>query len=111
MTHWATFETKQDLGFDEGAVLTFTLKQQFADKMHTLGRFRISVTTAKRPVGLGVPKEITDLVAVPAAQRSKEQQDRLLALFRERDDELRKKAAAVAESQQAAAAPIRNCSN
>ena len=98
VTHWATFETKQDLGFDEGTVLTLTLNQRFADKMHTLGRFRISITTAKRPVGLGVPKEISDLVAIPAAQRNKEQQDRLLALFRERDEELRKQTAAVAES-------------
>ena len=48
MTHWATFEPKEPIGFDGGTVLTFTLHQQFNARSYTLGRFRLSVTTARR---------------------------------------------------------------
>ena len=99
VTHWATFELKEDLGSDEPTVLTFTLNQRFSDKQHTLGRFRISVSTAKRPVGLGLPRELADLVTVSPEQRTPEQQNTLAKLFREQDAEFQKKTAAVAESQ------------
>src|SRR5439155_7204314 len=42
VTHWATFEPKEAVGFDGGTVLTFTLHHQFNKKDYLMGRFRIS---------------------------------------------------------------------
>ena len=85
VTHWATFELKGGLGFDGPARLTFKLDQRFTDKKHTLGRFRISVTTAKPPVGLSLPQEYSALVAIAPDQRTAEQKETLLKLFRTQD--------------------------
>ena len=45
--HVAIFETGTPVGLDGGTIMTITLAQ---DKEHNLGRFRLSVTTAKPPV-------------------------------------------------------------
>ncbi|MHC5544880.1 hypothetical protein ACYOEI_42135, partial [Singulisphaera rosea] len=55
--HWATFETKEPVGFDKGTVLTFKLHHQF-DAPYMLGRFRLSVTRVAHPVGLGLSEEL-----------------------------------------------------
>ena len=46
-SHVAIFETEKPVGLDGGTVLTFTLEQGNA---HGVGRFRLSVTSAKPPV-------------------------------------------------------------
>jgi hypothetical protein len=51
--HAAMFETTEPLGFTGGTTLTFVLDQQ-PPKEHNLGRLRLSVSTAKPPVPLGV---------------------------------------------------------
>lgn len=98
VTHWATFELKKAVAFDEPAVLTFTLDQQFKDKSHSIGRFRISVTSAKQPVGLSLPKKIMDILLAEAKTGTEEQQDDLLEFFKNQDGELTKKANALLES-------------
>ena len=45
----AVFETQAAAGFAGGTTLTFVLEQNGPDQ-HTLGRFRLSVTTAKPPI-------------------------------------------------------------
>lgn len=44
----AVFETKQNVGFSQGSFLTFDLHFSNWNPNHTLGRFRISVTTDDR---------------------------------------------------------------
>jgi len=44
----AVFETAADVGFFSGTTLTFTLRQNSALLNHTIGRFRLSVTTDDR---------------------------------------------------------------
>lgn len=44
----AVFETIADTGFAGGSVFTFTLAHSFSVPTHTLGRFRLSVTTDSR---------------------------------------------------------------
>ena len=44
----AVFETATDVGFFGGTTLTFTLWQNNASLNHTIGRFRLSVTTDNR---------------------------------------------------------------
>jgi hypothetical protein len=53
-SHVAVFTTKQDVGFAEGTVLTITLDQRAASQ-HALGRFRLAVTDAARPIAAERP--------------------------------------------------------
>ena len=50
MDHVAVFETQSDTGFALGSELTFTLSQMHVSPVgeHTLGRFRLSLTTDSR---------------------------------------------------------------
>src|SRR5262249_42033884 len=98
--HWATFETKEPIDFEGGTVLTFTLHQNFNQPQFTLGRFRLSVASAKRPVGLGLSDELQTILETPADKREQKQKDYLSKYFRSRDDELRKRTQAVAEARQ-----------
>jgi hypothetical protein len=67
----AVFQLKEPLKLTEGTKLTFTLDQRFQDKQHNLGKFRLSVTTAKPPVVLTVlPEAVTAALAVPADKRT-----------------------------------------
>jgi hypothetical protein len=52
--HIAVFTTKQNIGFVEGTVLTVTLDHR-ATSQHSLGRFRLAVTDAERPVPVERP--------------------------------------------------------
>ena len=61
----ASFETKQDLKFKGGMELTVVLKQQFQDNSHSLGRFRVAVTDAPRPVSYGIPQNVQKLFLSP----------------------------------------------
>jgi hypothetical protein len=81
-THVAVFETDKDIGFDGGTLLTVTLDQSYGFK-HTLGRFRLSVTTAARPVRLPrLPDNIVKLLAVKSEQRDDKQKAELARYYR-----------------------------
>lgn len=99
VTHWATFELAEELKLTEPSQLTFKLIQRFRDKQHSLGKFRLSVTSSAKPIGLGLPGRLEELVSLPAGERSAEQQAELDAFFREQDAELKKKIEAVKESE------------
>lgn len=88
---FATFELEKPVTFEEGIVLHFTLDQKFQDNMHTLGKFRISVTDTMVPVDFGNSKAIIDIVKTPAEERSDEQKAALLKFFNDRDEDLLKK--------------------
>ena len=68
--HFASFQTKQDTDFEGGAELTFTLKQEFNSGQHALGRFRLAITDAPRPVSFGLPSEVKAIFAVSADKRT-----------------------------------------
>jgi len=89
-THIAVFETKEPLGFPAGTVLTFTLEQQFQDKQHNVGRFRLSVTSGANPGGnlQGPPDAIARILAVEAAKRTPAQKMELSNYYRSLDGEL-----------------------
>jgi hypothetical protein len=80
--------------------LTIKLNQQYQDNKHTLGRFRISVTGAQQPVGLSLPHELTEALAVAPEQRTEQQRERLMKYFREQDADLKQKMAAVAVAKE-----------
>ncbi len=95
-THWATFEVAEPVQHEGGSVLTFVMHQNYNDNTHSIGKFRLSVTTSKKPVGLGLPVEVQPLLAVAPEQRNDEQKAKLLEYFRQQDGELKKKQEAVA---------------
>ena len=97
--HQAVFESSQDLAIDGSSILTFTLRQQH-DMTHTLGRFRLSATTSKRPVGLDrLPENVLASLAVARDQRSGEQRKVLTDYYRSLDSELARLQSAVQQSE------------
>jgi hypothetical protein len=97
-SHVAVFELKKPLGDGNGTTLTFILDQRFQGKLHNIGRFRLSVTTAKPPVGISVlPDAITKILAVDAEKRGPDQKATLANYYRSQDQELPKLQRAVAE--------------
>ena len=82
-------------------VFTIHMEQNFPDGQHTLGRFRISVTNAPRPVSLGQPQKIAKILAVPSEKRTPKQKADLLARYRGLDVELKQRSEALAGAKQA----------
>ena len=77
----AIYETKADLGVAGGTLLKITLDQKFGG-MHTLGNFRIAVTSSPRPVKLPtLPDEIARILKIPMEKRTPDQQGRLLTQY------------------------------
>ena len=63
--------------------LTLTLEFQSEKPQASLGRFRVSATTARRPLaGLPVPEDVRRLVSTPTAARTAEQMQALRKWFR-----------------------------
>ncbi len=94
--HWATIEFKKPINFEGGNRLKIVLHQRFQGKQHWLGRFRISVTSSKQPVPLGVPLKIAELLRLSKEKRTAEQTATLFGSFKGSDAELTKKKAALA---------------
>jgi len=97
--HVATFETKDAVGMAGGSLLTFTLDQQYQSNEHTLGRFRLSVSTSKKPLSFGVPEDVLKILEITAAERTEEQKKRLTEHYRSVDSELQKLTTALAEAK------------
>ena len=75
--HVAVFELAEPVGFDSGTTLTFVLEQNHGGG-HLIGRLRLSVTTAARPLRLDpLPDAVARIVAVPAERRNESQQKEL----------------------------------
>ena len=96
--HAAVFEIKEDLNFAGGTLLTLTLDQQYDDQ-HTIGKFRVSVTTAKRPLTPStLPEKIAPILAIAPEARSDAQKAELAAYYRSLDLEWNRLTKAVATS-------------
>jgi mono/diheme cytochrome c family protein len=85
--HAGVFELADDINIDGECTLTFTLEFKGNNK-HNIGRARLSMTTAAKPVGLdgqSVPGEIASVLDTPAEKRSAEQKAKLLKWYRHLD--------------------------
>jgi hypothetical protein len=101
LSHMASFETREPIGFDGGTTLTFTLTQKFHTGQHTIGRFRISVTTSTGPVLLDkIPDAISTMLAAPADQRNDEQKKAVFEYFRSVDGDVKRLQQAVSDAKQ-----------
>ncbi|MFO1095572.1 MAG: DUF1553 domain-containing protein [Planctomycetaceae bacterium] len=99
-SHIATFEFKQPLAISGPAMLQFELEQRHADNVHTIGRFRLSVTTAAGPLDSGLPANILSIVKITPRFRTDEQKKTLADYFRSFDDDLKGRQKALADAQQ-----------
>jgi Protein of unknown function (DUF1549)/Protein of unknown function (DUF1553) len=94
----ALFEIKGKTGFEGGTTLTFTLSQRFTSKQHTIGRFRLSVTTQKGPLSLQAPPpQIAKILFIPMEKRSDQEKKAVADYYRSIDQELGRLQRAVAE--------------
>ncbi len=82
--HAAVFETVDAIDLAEGSTLVVHLDQNLDNPHHTIGCFRLSATTATRPVAAAdaVPPAVLAAVAVADADRSEEQVRTLAAHYR-----------------------------
>ena len=81
--HEALFVAAQPLSVGKQTLLTFQLDQKFHTAGHTLGRFRLSVTSDKNVLHrLKVPAEFLAIVDTPADKRTPEQTASLAAHYR-----------------------------
>jgi len=79
--HLAVFEAKENVGFENGTTLTFTL-DQLHGRQHTILRPRISVTTAPRPVKTQpLPENVRKILALSPDQRSSDQRIELAIYY------------------------------
>jgi hypothetical protein len=81
----AVFELKSDLQLADGESLVIELRQNHPNPGHLLGRFRLLASTAPRPVkanGVGLARNIRDLLAISPAERSDQQKGELAAYYR-----------------------------
>ncbi|MFO0964814.1 MAG: DUF1553 domain-containing protein [Gemmataceae bacterium] len=90
--HTAVFEVGGKVGFKEGTTLTFTLMQQFPGKDHNIGKFRLSVTTAKPPILLEgqIPPALAKLLDKDAVQRTPAELKSIADYYRSIDPELQR---------------------
>ncbi len=91
VTHWATFETKEAVGFPGGTILTITLLHNSEHGDATLGRFRLSVGTGRRPVGLSLPDDLRAILSREAEEDDKMRTTPLMKYIRATDVELQKR--------------------
>ncbi len=90
VVHWATYKLAAPIKNEAGIILTVQLHQFHNAAEHTLGRFRISVTTAEGDIPLGQPESLAAILAVPAKSRSEEASKILNAYFAVTDADVRK---------------------
>jgi hypothetical protein len=99
-SHVFIAETAENIGGEGGTVLNIALNNQYADGLHTLGRFRLSVTTAPRPLRLGgLPANMAAVLAKPVAERTEAEAAALLGYYRAGDMQLQTLAQAVATAR------------
>ena len=95
----ATFELAEPVGDESGALLTFKLNQNYESKKHSIGRFRISVTTEETPVDFGLPADVATVLAVSRSERSEEQVQALRDYFKNKDDDWKQLQTALTEAE------------
>ncbi len=78
--HEAVFATAAPVGFEGGTILSFQLVQGYGAQ-HTLGRLRLSATTASPPPR-ALPGNVQKILTVAASERTAEQKAELARFYR-----------------------------
>jgi len=103
--HVAVFETKSDLDSSGETTFSIALDQQYG-MQHTIGRFRLSVTTMPRPVKLeAISDDIATILVKSGEARTADDRKALLAYYATAEPELVSLRQAEAEHLKLAPAP------
>ncbi len=94
----AIFIPKEPFGAEGGSRLTFTLNQNYNSKKHSIGKFRLLVTTDEK-VEIGHPSDIGVILALAGDKRSDEQLKRITDYFKSVDKNLAAKKKELAEAK------------
>ncbi|MCP4943550.1 MAG: DUF1549 domain-containing protein [Planctomycetaceae bacterium] len=94
--HWATFKFDKPLQTEGDAILTFKIHQFHNADKHTLGRFRLSATTAVGDIPLGVAEPLAAMLLTPKEQRDEPTVGFLNEYITKTDGDIRKAQEAVA---------------
>ena len=94
----ALFIPKEKFGADGGSRLIFTLTQNYSATKHSLGKFRLLVTTDEK-VEMGHPSDIGGILARAGDKRSEEQLKRITDYFKSADKDLAAKNKELAEAK------------
>ncbi|MAT16874.1 MAG: hypothetical protein CMJ46_16565 [Planctomyces sp.] len=97
--HWVTLETKDAIGHGEGSLIQFKFHQNHNAENHRLGRFRISLTTDAKPIGLSVTEELDAIVSLAPEQRSEEQQNALVGYYKLSQSDITRRQNEIAEAK------------
>ncbi len=74
---------KDPFGFDQGTTIRIRLKHELDTSPRSIGRFRLSITSAKNPIAIVNVSALTrPIVAIPVEERAKEQREALSAFYR-----------------------------
>ena len=80
--HEAFFEVAKPLSSEGGINFIFTLNFQSQFPQHTIGKLRLSYTTAPEPSRKAMPKNVRDALAILPEKRSTEQKETIAAHYR-----------------------------
>lgn len=84
-SHFASFQVKAPVTYLGPTNLKITMKQEFQSGQHSLGRFRVAVTDAAKPISYGLPEEVTEIFAVEEHNRTPQQIKKLVEEFKKSD--------------------------
>ncbi len=99
MVHWATFQTKEPIDIEGGALITIQIHQFHNAEEHRLGRFRISFSIDEGDLGLGIPEEFSALASLSDDARNPDSLKSLLAYLKASDKQWQDLQTAVATSK------------
>ena len=99
--HTATFEVKGVAENNARRLLRFDIDQQYKGNRFNIGRFRISITDSPKPINLGLPGNITGILAKAADTRSEQDKAELTKYYRENNSDLKNLVQTVADARKA----------
>jgi mono/diheme cytochrome c family protein len=83
MSRQGVFIPEKPFGFEGGTILTIKLKHLGGALNQGIGRFRLSVTANAEPARIvSIPARMRQILAIPAASRTKKQREDLAGQFR-----------------------------
>ena len=83
----AVFIPKEKFGAEGGSRLIFSLNQNYKSNKHSIGKFRLLLTTDEK-VEIGHPVDIGTILAIAADKRKNDQSKRLADYFKAQDKDL-----------------------
>ena len=99
IVHWAVFHVAKPVGDEQGTEWQIKIHQFHPAKKHVLGRFRISFTTDRGKLALGLPESLAAIASTGKSVQAKENLAKIVAYRKKTDAKLTKADAALAAAR------------